>query len=214
MLDVDPISSRPSESLWRNGLSPLWGGLVFFLLGTRDLLERFLPPTPLAQHSARWAVICVAATLFVAVTIWGRRSIRARVVSPPSGYVEPKSHNWLLLPVLLVPLVLVPIVIANAFTSYGRSPAPYALDDDRLFAPGFAVMFAALSLYYGWKRKAPLLSVYAIYLICLALLIWLLPLSPNERDGLLMSGAGGPLVAFGAVRLRAFLRTKSKPPEG
>jgi hypothetical protein len=104
---------------------------------------------------------------------------------------------------LLVPLVLVPLVIAYAFTSYGRQPAPHLPDYDRLIVPGFAVTFAALSFYYGRKRNAPLLLAYGIYLICLALLIWWLPLTPTERSGLLMSGAGGPLAVFGAMRLRA-----------
>jgi hypothetical protein len=205
MPDVDPPSHRPLESLWETGLSPLWCGSGFFLLGVQDLLKRFLPPTSFAQQGISWIAICLAIATFAAAAFWGKRSISARSVSPRSGYVEPKSHKWLLLPVLLVPLVLASLIIAYAFASYGRQPAPYDLDDSRLVEPGFSVMFAAISLHYGLKHKAALLLVYGGYLICLALLIWWLPISPTERDGLLQSGAGGPLAVYGAIRLRAFL---------
>jgi hypothetical protein len=211
--DVDPLANRPIELLWETGFSPLWAGSGFFLLGIQDLLKRFLPPTSLIQEGISWVAICFTAAAFAAAAIWGKRSIRARVVSPHTGYVEPKSRNWLLLPALFVPLLLVPIIIAYAFTSYGRPPAPYTLDDGKLVVPGFALVFAALSLHYGWKRKVLLLLVYGIYLICLALLIWRMPLTPTERGGLLMSGAGGPLAVFGAIRLRAFLRNSPESVE-
>jgi hypothetical protein len=188
-------------------------GSGFFLLGTSDLLKRFLPQTTLAQQGISWLAIALAAAAFATTRIWRRRSIDARVISSSGGHMEVSSRNWLLLPMLLVPLVLVPLVVTYAFTSYGRQPAAYLVDSDRLVMPGFAVVFAALSLYYGRKRKAPLLLVYGIYLIGLALLIWWLPLTPVERDGLLMSGTGGPLAVFGATRLRAFLAAEPRPVE-
>ncbi|HEX2655804.1 MAG TPA: hypothetical protein VHN11_19435 [Xanthobacteraceae bacterium] len=214
MPDTSPLPDRPIGLQWATGLAPLWSGLGFFLLGTQDLLKRFLPPTSSVREGMGWAALCLVAIVFVAVPIWGTRAIRARAFSLRSGYAQPKSRNWLLLPVLVVPMVLVTVVIAYAFTSHGRPPTPYALYNDRLVTPGFAVTFAVSSLYYGWKRRVPLLLAYAIYLTCLALLIWWLPLSPVERGGLLLSGAGGPLAVFGAIRLRAFLSADSKPPEG
>jgi hypothetical protein len=195
MPDVETLSKRPIESQWEIGVGPLLTGSVFFLLGIPDVLERFLPQTALAQNGTQWLALLFAAA-FAAILIWGTRFI---------------SRKWLLLPIVLVPLVLVPIVIAYAFSSYGSPPAPVSLDSDRLVMPGFAVLFGAIALYEGRKRKSPLLLAFGTYLMCLALLLWWLPLSPTERSGLLNVGAGGPLGAFGATRLRAFLRASPKP---
>lgn len=209
MPEVDALSERPGESLWETGVTPLLSGSGFFLLGTSDLLKRFLPQTSLAQGGISWLMILLTAATFAAGGIWSRRFIRARTASP-HAHTEFKSCNWLLLPTLLVPLVLVPLVISYAFTSYGRQPAPYQLEEGRLVMPGFAVMIAALAFYYGHKRKVPVLLAYGTYLMSLALLIWWLPLSPTERSGLLLSGVGGPLAVLGAMRLRSFLRVEPK----
>ncbi len=94
------------------------------------------------------------------------------------------------------------LALAYAFTSYGHLPTAYQLNDDRLVMPGFAVMGAAISFYYGRKHNSVLLWVYGVYLLGLSFLIWWLPASPIERSGWLMSGTGGPLAVFGATRLK------------
>jgi hypothetical protein len=199
MPDINTLSKRPLEYSWETGVSPLFSGSIFFLLGASGLLKRFLPQTAFAQQGVSWLVICLVAVAILVAKIWGTRGI---------------GRTWLLLPIVLVPLVLVPLVSAYAFTSYGRPSNPYPLNIDRLVMPGFAVLFGVLSLYYYVrKQETPALLAYGIYLMCLALLIWWLPLSSTERGDLLNSGAGGPLAVFGAMRLREFLRTEPKPVE-
>lgn len=205
--DEVSTSGSPLEILWNIGLAPLMSGLGFFLLATPDLIGRFLPQTILAQQGVRWLAICLAAATLATNAIWSRQFIKSLSGAPRKRPGESKRNNWLLLPAVLVPLFLVPLVAAYAFTSYGHHPSAYSLDHDKLAAPTFTLIFAALSLYYARKRKAPMLLAYGIYLIGLAWLIWWLPLSPTERNGLLMSGAGGPQAVFGAMRLRAFLRS-------
>ena len=201
MPDVDRLSKRPVEYLWETGVAPLSAGSCLFLLGASDLLRRILPQTDLAQQGIKWLAICV-----VVAVLWGTHSIKDRVVSPRGGYVEPAHPKWLLS--LLLPALVVPLVLVYAFTPVGSPPDPNFIDN-RLIVPGFAVLFAVMSLYYGRMRKMPLL--YGIYLMCLALLIWWLPLSTIERFGLLQTGACGPLAVFGAMRLRAFLKANPKP---
>ncbi len=157
MPDVEKLSKRPAEYLWETGVAPLASGTCFFLLGTADLLPRILPQTDLAQQGIKWLALC-----FVAAAFWGMRSIRDRVVSPRGGYVElepahPKWLLWLLLPALLVSLILVYALIPVGSPS-GRN----FLDNDKLIAPGFAVLFGAMSLYEGRKRKMSLLLAYGI----------------------------------------------------
>jgi hypothetical protein len=197
MPDVDTRSKRTYESLWETGVSPLLAGFGFFLLSTPDLLARFLPQIAPMQSGVGWLTICFVAA-FAAVVIWGTRSI---------------SRNVLLLPIVLVPLVLVPLVLAYVISTFGRPATLIFLDSDRLVESGFAVVLATISLYEWRKRKSSLLLAYGIYLMCLALLIWWLPLSPTEPGDLLMAGAGGPLGVVGAMRLRAMLRASPAPTE-
>jgi hypothetical protein len=197
MSDVDTRSKRPYESLWETGVSPLLLGFAFFLLRTPDLLERFLPQFASMQNGMGWLTLCFVAA-FAAVVIWGTQSI---------------SRKVLLLPIVLIPLVLVPLVLAYAVSPFGRPATSISFDSDRLVESGFAVMLAAISLYEWRKRKTSLLLAYGIYLMCLALLIWWLPLSPTETGDLLMVGAGGPLGVFGAARLRTILRANPKPTD-
>lgn len=211
--DIAHTSKPPAESMWKVGFAPFVSGSGFFLLGTSDLVKRFLPQTALAQEGISWLMICLTGAAFAATAVWGRRSIIPHVASPHRSHIDSRSRNWLLLPMLLVPLVLLPLVAADAFTSYGRQPTPYSISDGRLVIPGFAVMVAALSLYNWRKRSEPLLLAFGIYLIGLALLIWWLSLGSTERSGLLMAGTGGPLAVFGATRLRASLRAESRPTE-
>jgi hypothetical protein len=204
MPDVNKLSKRPAEYLWETGVAPLSAGLAFFLLGASDLLQRILPQTDLAQQGIKWLAIC-----FVVAVFWVTRSIKDRVVSPRGGYVEPAQPKWLLW--LLLPALFVPLILVHTLTPVGSAPGHDFLDNDKLIVPGFAVLFGVMSLYEGWKRKMSLLLAYGIYLICLALLIWWLPLSATERYGLLQSGAGGPLAVFGAMRLRTFIKANPKP---
>jgi len=205
MPDIDRLSKRPGEYLWETGVAPLTAGLCFFLLGASDLLKRFLPQTGLAQNGMKWLAICAVAAVF-----WGMRSIKGRVVLPRGGYVEPWVPWWL--PLLLLPIFLAPLVLDYVLTANGR-PHDFSayLDNDRLIVPGFAVWFAAGSLYEARKRKSSPLLAYGLYLMCLAPLTGWLPLSPTERFGLLQSGAGGPLAVFGAMRLRAFAKANPDP---
>jgi hypothetical protein len=199
--------------MWKVGFAPFMSGSGLFLLGTSDLLKRFLPQTALAQQGISWLILCVAGAAFAITAIWGRRSVIPYVVSPHGAHMESTSRNWLLLPLLLVPLVLLPVVAAYAFTTYGHQPSPYQINHDRLTTPAFAVMLAALSLFRGWKRREPLLLAYGVYLIGLGLLIWWLPLSHTERSALLMAGASGPLAVFGAMSLRVFLGAEPRQAE-
>jgi hypothetical protein len=204
--DVDRLSKRPAEYLWETGVAPLSAGSCFFLLGTAILLQRILPQTDLAQQGIQWLAICFAAAVAL-----GTRFIKDRVVSPRGGYVEPVRPKWLLWFALLS--LFVPLGLVYAITPVG-SPPPDVDSFDNFFsllAPGFAVLIGVLSLYHGRMRK--MLLLYGIYMLCLALLIWWLPLSAIERFGLLQSGAGGPLAVFGAMRLRAFLKANPEPVE-
>lgn len=195
------------DYLWETGIAPLSAGSCFFMLGAADLLQRFLPQTNLAQQGIKWLAICLGFAV-----MWGTRSIKDRLVFSRGGYVDHKSDEWFAsvarwILLLVLPMVLLPLAFIYVFAPDGHLPDLFF--DSRLIVPGFAVLFAAQTLYHGRMRKAPLL--YGIYLLCLALLIWGLPLSPTERFGLLQAGAGGPLAVFGAMRLRAFLKANPKP---
>ncbi len=203
MSDVQSPMNSPMQTLWDIGIAPLFSGLGFFLLGMSSLLKRFIPQTSLAQNSMRWTMLLITAAALAAAAIWVRRSMNSGLFTPPGRRENVMGRAWLLLPMVVVPMVLVSLVIALGFTSYGHHPSPYMIDKDRLIMPAFAVLFAILSFYYGWKREVSLLHAFGIYLACLAVLVWWLPLSPVERGGLVMSASGGPLAIYGAVRLRA-----------
>ena len=202
MTAADKLSKRPEEYLWETGLSPLVAGSGFFLLGASELLQRILPQTGMAQQGIKWLALFA-----VAAVIWGARFIRDRVVSPRGGYVVPADPRWFLWVVLLA-------MILSLLLAYTLAPAGILHDrigfiDHHLVAPGFAVLFGILSLYYGRMRMIPLL--FCIYLMFLASLIWWLPISETEEFGLLQAGAGGPLAVFGVIRVRAFLKANPEP---
>ena len=197
MADVYKLSKRPAEYMWETGVPPLSAGSGFFLLGSADLLQRILPQADLAHMGIKWLAIFLAGAV-----LWSARCIKDRIVSPRGGYVEPAQPRWLL-PALLMLLILV------YSTAQIGNPPDHDFIDNRLVVPGFAVLTGVLALYHGRMRKLPVL--FGIYMVCLALLIWWLPLSTTERFGLLESGTGGPLAVYGAMRLRAFLKANPGP---
>jgi hypothetical protein len=82
--------------------------------------------------------------------------------------------------------------------------------DQRLVVPGFAILFAAITLAYGWRDKSPLMISFGLYLLCLAPLLWWLPVSSVERGASLKVGAGAPLALGGAFILRRFLKANPR----
>ncbi|MEP7354700.1 MAG: hypothetical protein ABI824_15840 [Acidobacteriota bacterium] len=199
MPDLDKIAKRPLEYLWESGVAPLASGSTFFLLGSSDLVLRFLPKTSAAQEGVRLLAICCVIAASLAI-----RSVKKRLVFPRAGHVEPVRHYGLILLLVCIPLALT--IWQGSMPDLNRLMA-----NDRLIVTGFAVWFAVMSMHYGRKQGSPLLIAFGVYLLGLALLIWWLPLRATERFGLLEAGAGGPLTVYGAARLHSFLKSNPLP---
>jgi hypothetical protein len=203
MPDLDKIASRPSVYLFETCVPQLMSGLIFVVLGTTVLIQQVLVKGPVAQLITQWmGVFCAGAVL------WGARALRRRIVFPRSGYAEPR------------------VAPVSRFLFWGSMAAIVALGifaialpgqlqhmDNRLFAPGFGILFAILLLATGWRQKSALMMWFGIYFIALAQLLWWMPGTNYELMSALQVGAGLPLAAFGALRLRSFLRANPMPME-
>jgi hypothetical protein len=205
MPDIDKISSRPSEYLAQTGVPQLMSGVVFSLLGSVVLIRHWLPKEFLAQETPQWIAIAGAATVLL-----GAKTLRQRFVFPRGGYVEPlprPEFRFTLIAFFVVAAALT--ILASAWPGYLRSI------QSRLIAPGFAVVGASICLLSGWKQKSAPLVWLGVYFLCLAPLLWWIPIPMNsyERMSCLEVGVGIPLAVAGAVRLRRFLKTNPKPAE-
>jgi hypothetical protein len=199
MADIDSIARRPAAYLAETGVPALAAGLLFSILGGSDLAQQFLPATFVARESPKWLAICCCAAV-----LWGAKVARERLVFPRGGYVELPRRS-LSAVVAIVMFALVGFAGVLALSGY-HLPKP----DGKLLVPGFAVLFAGISLASGLRQRSSLQICFGVYLLCLAPLLWWLPVSSVERNGALEVLAGVPLAAGGAIRLRSFVR--ANPP--
>jgi hypothetical protein len=109
----------------------------------------------------------------------------------------------------------VPAVLLWADVRSGShlSPVLFALVNKRLVWPFFAMTFAALALWTGWREERSPPTIFGIWLIGVAAFLWWLPVSPLDHAAVLRLAAGFPLAVTDAFRLFRFLRTPVMPCE-
>jgi hypothetical protein len=195
--NIDELARRPAAYRFETGVPQLTGGLIIFLLGASDLVQHFLPVTFAAQEAPGWLAICGA----VAV-LWGAKMLNERVVFPRGGYVEVLRQTWSLTDIALVVGLITFILLIHLASPEGR-----------LMAPGFAILFAIIALASGLRDKSAPVTCFGVYLLCVAPVLWALPITRVEQDALLEVGAGAPLAVGGAFILRRFLNANPKRPE-
>jgi hypothetical protein len=196
MEDFEAIAGRPAAYLAETGMPQLSGGLVFLFIGSSILIQHFLPRTPLYLLGLQYAGLCCAIGVLL-----GTAAIKRKMVFPRGGYVMPRrrSQRWLFLSLMLP--------IAVAVWIFARTSPGHRIDllDSSLIWPGFAILFAVLSLYSGRIDAG-------VYLACLAPVLWWLPVTSYERGACLEVAAGAPMAVIGAVRLRRYLLANPIPP--
>ena len=201
MPDIDRITRRPAEYLAETGVPLLAGGLVWLLLGCSILVQRILPNTFVVQEAPKWAAICCC----VAV-LWLAKVIKQRAVFPRGGYVEPRPYRrsrifvWFML-------------FAAGFWGLLTWPGYLSLIESRFFWPAFAMAAGAIGLVSGWRQRTPAMMWFGIYVLCLAPLLWWLPVDNYERWAWSQVAVGIPIVIGGAIRFRRFLKANPLPLE-
>ena len=203
MRDVAEIVRRPTSYLAETGIPQLAGGLVFFFLGSSIVIQRGLPATFLAQELPHWIALCCAGAI-----LWGQQALKRRMVFPRAGYAEPLPQPAGR-PVLIGSLAMVAVIGIVGLMWQTRMPHLTSV----LIEPGFAVAFAILCLGSGIQQKSPVMMWFGVYFVCLAPVLWWMPVSNYERGGWLQVGAGVPVAVAGAVQLKRFLKANPKPVE-
>jgi hypothetical protein len=189
MAYIDELAKRPAAYQFETGVPQLASGLTFFLLGASDLL----PATFGAQEALQWLAICGAVA-----ALWGAKMLKERVVFPRGGYVGLLPRKWSLSDFAAVAICVILIISTHLASS------------ERLQVPGFAIAFALIALVCGWRDKSSLMTCFGVYLLCLAPVLWLLPITHLQQDALLEVGAGAPLAVGGAFILRRFVKANPK----
>jgi hypothetical protein len=204
MANIEQIAGRPAKYLAQTGLPQLTSGLGFSIIGSASLIQNFLAATPVYRDYslvAAWAGTCLAFVVLCLLFV-----VKRRIVFPRGGYVKPLGTRTRLIfwPVLVGVAVLLWAVARRRGTQF--------LGDSALVWPGFAILFAVICLDGGRRQKSVPMLCFGIYLLCLAPLLWWLPVNEFARGGAFEVAAGAPLAVIGAVCLRRFLRT-NPPPE-
>ncbi|HEY1240771.1 MAG TPA: hypothetical protein VGF16_09455 [Bryobacteraceae bacterium] len=201
MADIDKLSRRPAEYLAETGVPLLAGGLVFLLLGCSILIQRILPRSFVAQEAPKWTAICCCVA-----ALWLAKLIKQRAVFPRGGYVEPQPHRKTR---ILVWFAVFAVVISVPVAGLGRLP----FLESRFLWPAFAMAAAILGLVTGWRQGTPSMMWFGLYLICLAPLLWWLPVDNYERWAWAQIALGVPITIGGAIRLKRFLKAHPLPLE-
>jgi hypothetical protein len=199
--DINRIASRPRRYLAETGVPQLVGGLGFLILGTSVLIQPAFPTT------GSWIGGCCAGAVLL-----GARVLKQRIVFPRGGYVELRTRPALLFILLscFAAAVALPI-FAIMWPESLRWVT--GIMESRLIDPGFAIGFAIICLASGWREKSTLMMWFGFYLLCLAPLLWWVPVNNYERGAWLKVGVGAPLTLAGIVRLRSFLKANPRPVE-
>jgi hypothetical protein len=204
MAHFDAIAQRPAEYLAETGVPQLSSGLIFFFLGSSILIQRLLPRTPLYMLTVSYTGTCCTIAVLLAIA-----AIKRKMVFPRGGYVVPLGRALRSLYLGLTVLFGVAICAFVRATPRDR----FDLLESRLVWPGFAIVFAVICLSAGRQQKNASQIYFGVYLVCLAPLLWWLPVSTYEQSACLQVAAGAPLAVAGAVRLRRFFRANPMPPE-
>ena len=200
MADIDRIADRPRAYLAGTGVLPLMSGLLFFISGSFALVQSQLMRTPEYRDyglMVQYAGLCCAGAV-----IWGVAAIKRRMVFPRGGYVQLPDRNRQIVVALGVVLGGIMLTLMAS-----RWPETRLYLDSRLVAPSFAIVFAVLCLLSLWKKRHLSTLGFALYLLCLAPVLWWMPGNSYERMSALSVAVGPPLAITGVIRLRRFLRT-------
>jgi len=198
MADIRKIAGRPAEYLNETGMPMLSGGLIFFFLGGAVLLRSVLPSTHLAREGTQFLGIACCA-----MVLWLSKRFNERLVFPRGGYVElptPRRRYW---SAIAASIAIVVVGLIWRLRSL----------EIRFIWPGFALVFAAIALAEGIQRKNRPAIWFGVYLLCLAPVLWWIPGGNYERGSWLEVAVGLPVAAFGAIRLRNFLKANPVPVE-
>ena len=197
---------HPAWYLSRTGFLPLYTGVGLLIMGASDLALRLYP----RSIAVGGGLPFLAMPCWIAAALWGWRVLRRRALTI-GGFVEPpgswwpapageKSAWWPFVPVAAFPVAIALFLLMIP----GHAPSVA----HGLIEPGYTICVALAVLLEGYRRKGPLLIVFAAYLLCLARLQWSLRDTPNLL--VLTIGAGAPVAIAGAIRLRSVL--KANPP--
>ncbi len=192
MPDVNKIARRPGEYLAETGIPQLTGGLGFSVLGGGTLLAIWSGNLIVVN----WSVVLVCALVF-----WFVHRIKQRLVFPRGGYVvveRPRGNRILM--AVFIGLSLALLVLALAGYSFHQF-------DSRMLWPGYAIVFAIILAWGGWKKNSSLTILFGAYFLVLAPLLWWEPMNNYGRGGTLQLAAGLPVAIFGALRLRKYLKS-------
>jgi len=199
MTDIDKLAARPAAYLSETGVPQLTGGLLFFLLGSANLLQAVLPHNFFAQEAPKWVAIafCIGA-------VWISRRLNQKYVFPRGGYVEmpvSRSRYWVALGATAAMTIV---------TVIWRMPRL----DSRLIWPAFAIFFAGNCLWLGYRQTTPATTWFGVYFLALAAFLWWLPVDNYRRGACLAAAVGAPVCVYGAFRLRSFVRGNAPAGNG
>jgi hypothetical protein len=204
-MKVDEIAQRPMGYLNETGVPWLTSGLVWVLLGLSQLVWPILAARESHQNLALGVqfsgVICAV------LVLWGAFKLKQRVVFPRGGYVVPRESPRVR---ILAMIAFSGIFLVWLFTR-GGTHSLYA--GQQLWAPGFAIVFAAISAASARQGKSSLGYWFAAYLICLGAVLYQTQSGGYASMSWLQVGIGGPLAAYGAIRLRQFIGANPRPIE-
>jgi len=198
MADLEQIARRPAQYLSQTGMPQLTGGLIMLIGGSSVLIQ-----TLVMRIDRDYGLVAQWTGIFcVLIVLWRLSILKRRMVFPRGGYVKPRSRPPIYWLVMLVLILGMPYWVMT----HGRSEFMIGLKSPLLW-PAFAIVFAIISLDVGWREKSAPAKWFGVYLVCLAPLIWSLPVNNYVRGAALQVTVGAPLAILGSVRLSRFLKT-------
>jgi hypothetical protein len=200
-MKVDELTRRPTEYLNDSGVTWLTSGSAFVLMGVAQLIW----PILVRQHPNSALAVQWAGVVLVWLVLLAGLKLRQRFVFPRAGYAAPRRSPWVRAAV--AGLVCGGIIFVWLIWMFARG-GHFALGEwQRFVAPGFALLAAGIA----WQGKSRLGFLFAIYLLFLGAALWSSQLNAFAGMSWLQVGIGGPLVVYGAIRLRKFVETNPGP---
>ena len=200
LIDPGKTRERSMRQAFEDGVEEIYIGLFSLVMGAAYLVFFTLPKgSTIAQISsfAGSALQIVLILTLVAV----RKKVKASYVFPRTGYVVFRRAKWETWMAWLFGTVALAIALA---ATIWRSLLP---DLTSIAGPLFAVVWAGCFLWGGVAYKFPHMNWLAAFSLLLGVGTYV---AGAQAKGMLwvMLGVGSALALSGALRFRAFLRTR------